>query len=181
MSRLRLAQREEVRAFWRGHSEAWQLSGQTQREYCEQHGISLKCFGNWRAQLKREAIAGPRARWGHYPRLRHMVSHMAKSTSNHMAKKPASAPAASAPAPVSSPGGRREFSEDVKRLIVKETCQPGASVSAIARRYGIGLRLLFRWRRALGVEPPPDRTAFVSVQVRDESALTMNPVEGGGP
>ena len=53
MGRLRLHEREAVRALWRGHFEAWRLSGLTQREYCERHGVSLKSFGNWRGQLKR--------------------------------------------------------------------------------------------------------------------------------
>jgi hypothetical protein len=57
----------------RGHSEAWKLSGLTQSEYCKRHNISLKNFGNWRAQLKRVALGGPSARWGHYPRLRKTV------------------------------------------------------------------------------------------------------------
>jgi len=36
-------------------------------------------------------------------------------------------------------GRRRPFSED-KHLIVEETCRPGQSLSAVARRYGIDLR-----------------------------------------
>jgi hypothetical protein len=77
VGRLRLYEREAVRALWHGHFEAWRLSGLTQREYCEQHGLSLKSFGNWRGQLKREDVAGRDARWGRHPRLRHMVSPMA--------------------------------------------------------------------------------------------------------
>lgn len=77
MGRLRLHEREGVRALWHEHFEAWRLSGLTQREYCEQHGLSLKNFGNWRGQLKREDVAGRNARWGRHPQLRHMVSPMA--------------------------------------------------------------------------------------------------------
>jgi hypothetical protein len=42
----------------------------TQAEYCNRHGLALKNFVNWRGQLKREAMAGSRARWGVYPSLR---------------------------------------------------------------------------------------------------------------
>lgn len=179
MPRVPAELHEQILAFWRGHSEAWKLSGLTQRAYCEQQGLSLKNFGNWRAQLKRIAIAGPNARWGHYPRLRHMASHMAKPRPNHMAKKPAPVPTSAAPpAPIPPSGGRRRFSEDAKQRIVMETCRPGASVSAIARRYGIDLRLLFRWRRAFGVEPLAERATFVSVQVRDDEPA---PCEGAQP
>jgi hypothetical protein len=68
--RLRLSEREPVRAFWRSHFEVWELSGLTQREYREKHGLSLKNFGNWSAQLKREDAVGHVARWGRYPPLR---------------------------------------------------------------------------------------------------------------
>lgn len=85
------------------------------------------------------------------------------------------------PAPMSLAGGRRQFSDEVKERIVQEACRPGASVSAVARRYGIDLRLLFRWRRALGVEPPPPPTAFVTVRISDETASETNPLEGAQP
>ena len=136
--------REQVLAYWRGHSDAWKLSGLTQREYCEQHNISLKNFGNWRAQLKRVALMGSQARWGHYPRLRRTpsdVSPRAKPGAN-----PRVTMALSAAVP--PPGKRREFSEELKQRIVGETCRAGASASDIARRYGLDLRLLRRWRKA---------------------------------
>jgi transposase-like protein len=46
-------------------------------------------------------------------------------------------------------GGQRQFSEHAKRLIVEETDRPGTSVSAVARRYGIAVSVLFRWKHAL--------------------------------
>ena len=63
----------------------WRLSGLTQREYCERHGLSLKSFGNWRGQLKREGVVGRDARWGRHPQLRHMVSPMATPMANEAA------------------------------------------------------------------------------------------------
>ena len=164
MARVPNELREYILAFWRGHSEAWKLSGLTQREYCDKHNISLKCFGNWRAQLKRIALAGSEARWGHYPRLRkvpevlgHMANHMAKRGANHMAKRAPRAPATANP--ILPPSGRRQFSDAVKQRIVAESCRPGASISDIARRYGLGLRLLFRWRKVYGAAPSPGQPA----------------------
>ncbi|MBL8644941.1 MAG: transposase [Rhodospirillaceae bacterium] len=152
MSRVPAELREQILAYWRGHSEAWKLSGLSQQEYCARHNISLKNFGNWRAQLKRIALAGPKARWGHYPRLRrtpsdpsHVVNHVAKAGVNHMAKKPE-------PTGIPPPGGRRQFSEELKQRIVTETWKPGGSVSQTARRYGLDRRLLIRWRKAFGGE-----------------------------
>jgi hypothetical protein len=60
-------------------------------------------------------------------------------------------------------GADVKFSEEDKRLIVDETCRPGQSPSAVARRYGIDLRLLSRWRRALRVGGSGAPTSFVSV------------------
>ena len=152
MPRVPAELREQVLAYWRGHSEAWKLSGLTQQEYCEQHNISLKNFGNWRAQLKRVALMGPKARWGHYPRLRRTLADIsprvnprAKPGVNPRVRKPV-------PAAVPPPGRRREFSEELKQRVVAETCRPGASASEIARRYGLDLRLLRRWRKIYGAE-----------------------------
>ena len=144
--------REQVQAYWRGHSEAWKLSGLTQQEYCEQHHISLKSFGNWRAQLKRIALMGSQARWGHYPRLRRTLADVSPRV------KPRAKPGAnprvtmSVPAAVPLPGKRRQFSEELKQRVVAETRRPGASASGIARRYGLDLRLLRRWRKAYATE-----------------------------
>ena len=138
MARVPNDLRDQVLAYWRGHSEAWKLSGLTQRQYCEKHNISLKSSGNWRGQLKRVALAGPEARWGRHPELRkasHMVNHMAKPRVNHVAKTPA-------PVSVPPPGTRRQFRKDLKLCIVAETYRPGASVSETARRYGLDLRML---------------------------------------
>lgn len=167
MARVPNELREHILAFWRGHSEAWKLSRLTQREYCERHNISLKCFGNWRAQLKRIALAGAQARWGHYPRLRKVqdvLGHMASPRVNPRAKTVPN-PRAKAPVPVAAKpsNGRRQFSDDAKRHIVAEACRPGASASDIARRYGLDLRLLRRWRKAF------------------DPALSVNRIYGGRP
>ncbi|WP_291696212.1 transposase [Bradyrhizobium sp.] len=46
---------------------------------------------------------------------------------------------------------RRFFSDEEKLAIVRETAQPGAKVSAVARKHGIVTGLLFRWRVQFGV------------------------------
>jgi hypothetical protein len=92
-----------------------------------------KNFGNWHGQLK-----GVRR----HPRLRHMVSPRANPIANVAAVRVP---------PVVTRTGRRQFSGEDKRHIVEKTCLPGGSPSVVARRYGIDLRLLFRWRRAPGL------------------------------
>jgi hypothetical protein len=142
-------------AFWRAHHEAWRRSEFNQREYCAAQGISLKAFGNWRAKFKAEPQ--PLARKLLYRRggLSHTLSH----TLSHMTYgSPVSGPII----PPAREGHRRRFSETDKRQIVEEAVQAGASLSEVARRYGIAARVLFRWKQELAVMP-----MFVAVQITD--------------
>ena len=45
------------------------------------------------------------------------------------------------------PGKKRRFTAPEKKRLLEEAQAPGASVSSVARRYGISPSLLFRWRR----------------------------------
>ena len=51
---------------------------------------------------------------------------------------------------ITSSEGRRKWSVEEKRRIIKETYRPGMSVSQVARNYGITPSLLFYWRRTMG-------------------------------
>ena len=51
---------------------------------------------------------------------------------------------------LSGPERRRRWSEDQKRAIVAEAFAPGASVSAVARRWDVVAGQIYRWRRDLG-------------------------------
>ena len=59
MPRKRRARRLKLDAFWRAHLKARRDSDLNQREYCELHGLPLKRFGNWRAELKSEETLLP--------------------------------------------------------------------------------------------------------------------------
>jgi transposase len=54
--------------------------------------------------------------------------------------------------------GRRRYKswpEALKREIVAAATAPGASVSAVARRYDVNANLVFTWRRRFGGAPTP--------------------------
>ena len=58
----------------------------------------------------------------------------------------------STPSPVSrleviSVGARQRWTTERKRALVAETFEPGAKVSAVARRNGVATSLLFAWRK----------------------------------
>jgi len=164
--------REQLRNFWRGHIEGWRQSDLNQREYCELHGLPLKRFGNWRAELRHEDPAPERkVRWRRGLPPGHMASHMANAPAVAAMEEPVPAPAA----PAVPTGKRRQFSEDDKRRIVEEACQPGASLSGVARRYGVGVRLLFRWKQALGLGASPEEPALLSVRITDGAEASADP------
>ena len=76
--------------------------------------------------------------------------------------------------PPARDGHRRSFSEADKRRIVDEAGQPGASLSEVARRYGIAARVLFRWKQGL---KPTAAPMFVTVQIADASAPSDGALE----
>lgn len=48
---------------------------------------------------------------------------------------------------ITGAGGRRSWPAEAKARIVAETLEPGANVSAIARRHGLRPQQIFTWRR----------------------------------
>lgn len=46
-------------------------------------------------------------------------------------------------------GRRRRFSRAEKHTILEEASAPGQTLSAVGRKYGLSVSLLFRWRRQL--------------------------------
>jgi hypothetical protein len=150
-------------AFWRAHHEAWQQSALNQRQYCEAHGIPLKAFGNWRAKFKAE----PQPPVGKllYRRrgLSHTLSHSVSQSLGHMTYG-----CAELIVPLAREGHRRKFSEVDKRQIVEQAVQPGASLSEVARRYGIAARVLFRWKQELTQVAP----LFMTVEIADATPPT---------
>ena len=67
---------------------------------------------------------------------------------------------------------RRLWSVEEKRRIVAETLQPGASVSAVARRHDVNANMLFTWRRSLG---GADSSASAGVMTLVPAAITGEP------
>jgi hypothetical protein len=153
--------------FWRAHHEAWKRSDLNQREYCEAEGLSLKAFGNWRAQFKAEPQPPAHKllyrRGGASHSLGHTPSHSLSHTVTHVTY-PSFAPSPGPIVPPARAGHRRRFSEADRRHILAEADEPGASISEVARRYGIARRVLCRWRQEQAAEATP---AFVDVEIDD--------------
>ncbi|WP_347310006.1 IS66 family insertion sequence element accessory protein TnpA [Defluviimonas sp. SAOS-178_SWC] len=150
-------------AFWRAHHEAWKRGDLNQREYCEVQCLSLKAFGNWRAKFMAEPEVPVRKllwrRGGASHTLGHNQSHTLGHTAGHMTYPSSEVPEVPAVPPLRD-GHRRRFSDVQRARILAEAARPGASVSEVARRYGIARRVLCRWRQEEAVR-------FVDVEIAD--------------
>lgn len=165
MARVAASKRAELESFWRSHLEGWRRSDLNQREYCEVHGLPLKRFGNWRAKLRHEepAPAG-KLLYRRGGGLEHMFKPMRSE----------SPPAPAGYIPSGRSVRRRNFSAADKRRIVDEASSEGASVSGVARKYGIGPRLLFAWKRELATEREAG-PAFLPVTLVDGPERSAEP------
>src|SRR4051794_13834442 len=164
--------RRQDESFWRAHHEAWKRSDLNQRQYCEAEGIPLKAFGNWRAMFRAEPQLAERKllyrRRGVSHSLSHSLSHTLGPSLSHVTY-PSSRPEGPI-VPRPREGHRRRFGESDKRRILDEVGRASASVSDVARRYGIDRRILCRWKQEL--RPP----AFVAVEITDMAASVERPV-----
>lgn len=136
MVRKGRARRLKLEAFWRAHLKGWRDSNLNQREYCELHGLPLKRFGNWRAEFKSEVTIVPegllyRRGGGDQPRLNPRRREIHPSPKRR----------------------RRDYSDADKTRIIEEASRENASVSGVARKYGISASLMFQWRKQLGMGP----------------------------
>lgn len=132
----RRSRRLKLEAFWRAHLKGWRDSNLNQREYCELHGLPLKRFGNWRAEFKHEETIVPegllwRRGGGDQPRLKPRRREIHPPPRRR----------------------RRDYTDTDKKRIIDEAAHENASVSGVARKYGISTSLMFQWRKQLGMGP----------------------------
>ena len=74
---------------------------------------------------------------------------------------------------------RRRWPDALKRQLVAETLEPGASVSIVARRHDVNANQLFKWRRELASVPRTDTTLLPVAVVQEpagDPALPSAPV-----
>lgn len=147
-------------AFWRMHINAWLNSDLSIREYCTVYDLDRKHFLRWRQAVKdddriREFRALRRGRGGRKAKIKTEL----ESAKGHR------------PSSIAQPekGRRRHFAAEIKRQIVEETCQPGMTVSEVARRYNLNPGLIFNWRRECGLSTS-QQNKFVPVRVIENGA-----------
>ena len=138
--------REILRALWQAHFTQWLAGDLNQREYCEANGLSLRQFGNWRAEFKYEHLVSERrVLWKRGEGVSHGLSHAASHATREktiLKPKPPRPPAVAATVAAATNFAmhRRNFSQKAKEAIVLETLKPGTTVTDVARRYQIAPR-----------------------------------------
>ena len=75
---------------------------------------------------------------------------------------------------------RRQFSDEEKLRLVEEAFQPGMKATAVARRLGVDVSLLYRWRRQF-FGPQPRLPAFMPVTVAAEEPASPEDVPEPAP
>src|SRR3954449_7772607 len=75
-------------------------------------------------------------------------------------------------------GRRRRWTDEEKAWIVAESLDPAATVSAVARRYGLHPSQLFVWRQQFAAPAAREAPGFVPVGVAEDEPV---PGRGGGP
>ena len=140
-------------AFWRMHVNAWLNSELTIREYCTVYELSRKNFHRWREAVKDDDRIREFKALRRGGRRRKIKADLVPTKGDR--------PSSLMPPKI---GRRRHFAADIKRQIVEETCQPGMTVSEVARRYNVNPGLIFNWRGELGLRVS-QQSKFVPVRV----------------
>ena len=163
-----------TQAFWAMHVEAMNWSGMGVREYAAALRLSPYALRRWRDRIDEcEVAIDWRAHL--HPSARPFVGTSAKEPAAESSLTGAANEVPQAPAIPA----RRFFSDEQKLAIVRETEQPGVTVSGIARKHGIVTGLLFRWRVEFGVAQKK-RARLASVALADDKATppVLQPPEG---
>lgn len=69
---------------------------------------------------------------------------------------------------------RRRFTDEEKLRLVEDAFRPGATATEVARRHGVDVSLLYRWRRQF-FGSQPRLPAFLPVTVATDAAAPSEP------
>lgn len=141
--------------FWSGHIAAQLASGGTRRAYCERHGLQPRNFRRWaqRSHSRDEGAIPAEAPVEAQAATGEVLSRPGAGdrTSTRTEGVPLPAPV---PEVLVGPERRRRWTTEQKLELVMQTLAPGASLSLVARRYGVHSSVLFRWRRRFATRVP---------------------------
>ena len=73
---------------------------------------------------------------------------------------------------------RRRWPEALKRRLVAETLEPGASVSVVARRHDVNANQLFGWRQQFAGSPPVPAMELLPIEIGPKPAASADGAGG---
>lgn len=131
--------------FWQAHVDACRVSGETQKTYCERHGIAPKTLRTWRTRLAGAARAiaadgdphGVEVNGG----AKELFSPSVDGSSDH----------ARLVELLTNPRSRRTWTLEQRQQIVIDALRSGLSIERFARRSGLTPSVVYRWRQELAV------------------------------
>ena len=131
--------------FWQTHVDACGMNGETQKAYCERHGIAPKTFRKWRARLAGAArvVAGEGKPHGGE------VKGGAKELFSPSFDDPSDR--AQIVDLLTNPRFRRTWTEKEKQQIVIDALRSGMSINRFARLSGLTPSVLYHWKQELAV------------------------------
>lgn len=71
--------------------------------------------------------------------------------------------------------GRPNHSAEFRRKLAVAACEPGVSVSKLAREHGINANMLFKWRRRYQAERQAETTRLIPVTVVGDVPTDIGP------
>jgi len=70
--------------------------------------------------------------------------------------------------------GRPNHSEEFRRRLAAAACEPGVSVSKLAREHGINANMLFTWRRRYQAQQQQEATVLLPVTIEQPLPLAIS-------
>jgi len=131
--------------FWQAHVDACRVSGETQKIYCERHGIGPKTFRKWRARLAGAA---------------HVIAAESEPHGGEVkgGAKEFFSPSFDGPSDraqvmdlLTNPRFRRTWTPEQRQQIVIDALRSGMSIERFARMSGLTPSVVYRWRDELAV------------------------------
>src|SRR6478752_5622287 len=77
--------------------------------------------------------------------------------------------------------GRPNYPRELRDRLAAAACEPGVSVSKLAREHGINANMLFKWRRRYRAEQAGGTTELVPVTVVSDAPVAITPTSSVEP
>ena len=162
--------------FWLAHVDACRISGETQKTYCERHGLGPKTFRKWRSRLAGATHMAAAAGEPHGDEVRGGAKEVFSPSLNSLPDRIQRVDL------FTNPRCRRTWTPEQKQQIVMDALRSGMSIERFARMSGLTPSVLHRWKQDLtvyvghGQDLAKQSTAaptFVSVHVAPSSSESV--------